>query len=98
MDVASGAYEVLTTSGAVYLIDLDGSTITRLAAQPQRPQATLRRDGATVRLVSLAECTVGRSLVVTIDLRIPGVAFTARVSTPVHRIRSLAEKSGITHE
>ncbi|RLP71494.1 hypothetical protein D9V29_09215 [Mycetocola manganoxydans] len=96
MDVGSGVFEVITSSGAVYVIDLDRSTITRHSSRA-RPQALLRRDSETVRLIAVRECTVGKSLNVIIDLGLSGVAFTSRVSTDVLMIMPLSDKSGPTN-
>lgn len=97
MDSAAGAYEVITSSGAIYVIDLDRSRITR-RNPPSQPKAHMRKDGESVALVAVIDCTVGRELNLTIDLGIPGVAYTSRVSTPVHTIRLLDGASEISHE
>jgi hypothetical protein len=83
MDTAHGRYLVLTASGSLYEIDLDQKTLCRRPSPGDLSQDTLRRDGQNVELLELRECTVGRRMIVVIDLRWERVPSTTRVSTPV---------------
>lgn len=84
-----GRYLVTTASGSTYLVDLDGRTLVRLPRADE--DAELRRDGEPVALLSVLECTVGMEMVVLIDIRVPGVAFTTRHTTTVTTLRHLTE-------
>jgi hypothetical protein len=86
MDTVSGTFAV-TTQGSVYLIDLDLRAVVRLRGNDPVTSATvMRRDRELVDLLEIEECTVGRSMVLLVDLHIPGVAATRRVTSTVARI------------
>lgn len=77
-----GAYRV-TTTASTHLIDLDRMVIRR---QPRTvdPQAELlRRDDELIELLAVGECTVGKPMVLHVDLHIVGVSYTTRTSAPV---------------
>jgi hypothetical protein len=88
----SGSYLVRTASGALYDVDLDAGTLHRRPAD-QEPDLALadasedmRRDGETLKLLSIAVCTVGVSAVFAIDLGVDGVPVTTRFTTAVASI------------
>lgn len=82
MDSTTGAYRV-TTSASTYLIDLDRMVIRRSPRTENPDGSLLRRDEELITLLRLAECTVGRQMLLYIDLHVLGVPYTARGSTPV---------------
>lgn len=86
MDCVSGAYTVITESSC-YLIDLDRNFVSRHPRATDPRVSILRRDERPVKLVDIVECTLGRSMALRIDLNLPGVAFTTRLSTPVEAIQ-----------
>ena len=51
--------------------------------------ALLRRDDELITLLGISECTVGRPMLMHIDLHVVGVAFTTRGSTPVVSIEQV---------
>jgi len=51
--------------------------------------ALLRRDDELITLVGLRECTVGRRMLLYIDLYVVGVALTARRTIPVVSIEQV---------
>jgi len=82
-------YLVVTVSGSRYLLDLNRSTMRRIAAMDMSMDRSLRRDGQLVDLVSVVDCTVGRRMQLVIDLHLPGVINTSRQTTDVESIRVL---------
>ena len=91
MDQVTGQFRIRTQSGSTYLLDLDRHQMCRIPAtnDPERDH-NLRRDGSTVRLLGIAECTVGRPMHLLIDLAIAGVEATIRRSTPVTAIERVS--------
>jgi len=85
MDTATGSFAV-TTESSTYVIDLDAMTVSRSPGSGPSEVATMRRDGETLTLLVLAECTVGRALAIFVDLGIDGVPWTFRASTDVRSI------------
>ena len=92
MDTPTGVYRV-TTESSTYVVDLDLMIVTRIPGVHNREVATMRHDGQPMRLLGLDDCTVGRSLVMFVDLRIPGVPWTLRVSTAVRSINAVAARA-----
>lgn len=93
MDSVAGMYAVVTESTSVYVIDLDAMVFSRLRGLEDPTAATLRRDGEPVELLQIMECTVGKRMLLMLNLHVPGVAFTMRDTTPVQSIRLLPETS-----
>jgi hypothetical protein len=87
----SGRFLVVTSSESRYLIDLDDSTMRRFPAMDMAVDRALRRDGQSVEVVALKECTVGRPMVLLINLRVPGVLLTTRPTTDVRSIERMPE-------
>lgn len=88
MDIASGCYRV-TTRSSTYEIDLDSMVVGRLPRTGDPIGALLRRDERPVMLLSIYECTVGRPMLLLVDLGIPGVDSTIRRSTEVTTIEPI---------
>jgi hypothetical protein len=82
MDSIGGRYEV-TTASSSYLIDLDRQVIRRLPRTGSPEGSLLRRDDELVTLLQIVECSIGRRMILLIDLHVAGVPFTTRVSTEV---------------
>jgi len=77
MDVATGIY-VAVTRTAAYFIDLDGMQMMRVPRILDRGAYYMRRDGEWVELLAVADCTVGRGLVLVLDLQLETGAITTR--------------------
>ena len=91
MDEISGRFLVRTQSGSTYWLDLDRHGMCRKpVADDPALDHRLRRDGDTVRVLRLIECTVGRGMHLLIDLAVPGVDATSRRTTPVVAIERVA--------
>ena len=82
-DSGTGQYEIVTHSGARYLLNLNARTFRRLQ---QGMAGDLRRDGDSVHLLALEQCRVGARMELLIDLEVPGVDYTRRSSTMVMQI------------
>ncbi|GGR13551.1 hypothetical protein ACFOE1_11525 [Agromyces mediolanus] len=87
--VTDGTYRIETISGSVYLLDLNRRVFTRTPLDD--PELTLRRDRKEVRLLELVDCTIGRRMLLIIDLRVDDVLYTTRDTTPVVAIHKLAD-------
>ena len=92
MDEARGAYLIRTTSSR-YVISLDLQVVSRYPdAGPPTEVAALRRDHDQIDLLSVYECTVGKSMELLVDLHLPFVPFTLRRSMPVVSIDRLSDE------
>lgn len=89
MDSTTGAYRVITRA-STYVIDLDRRVIRRTPRTGDADGSLLRRDDELVMLIEIIECTVGRRLVMLLDLHVLGVPATARASTTVMSIERIA--------
>src|SRR5690554_6465473 len=89
---AVGRWRVTTRTGTRYLVDLDRQCVRR---EPARggSSTSMHRDQQDVDLLQLMQCRIGAPLVLLLDLHLPGVACTRRVSSDVTRIR-LATSQG----
>lgn len=94
----AGRYFVSTESGSVYLVDLDRLMMSRLPAMDMSADRSLRRDGQSVDLISLVECSIGRPMNLIIDLHVPGVMRTTRRSTDVTAIEPFPDAEHPTAE
>jgi hypothetical protein len=97
-DQDSGSYMVRTSSGTVYLIDLDRRLVQRLAAEYEPsgpyakiPVAVLRRDADPIPLLKLERLQVGERGMLILDLRGDGI-LTFRDTTEVRTITSLEDE------
>ena len=88
MDSASGRYEV-TTKSSCYVVDLDREVIMRRPRMGNPEGSLLRRDEELVTLLRVLDCTVGRRMILLIDLHVAGVPFTTRASTEVLAIEQI---------
>ena len=82
MDCTEGAYRVTTTS-STHIIDLDRYVIRREPRTVDPGAELLRRDDELVDLLAVEECTVGRPMILHLDLHVVGVSYTTRSTTPV---------------
>ena len=89
MDSVGGRYEV-TTAASSSLIDLDRQVLRRLPRTGNPEGSLLRRDDELVTLLRVVECSVGRRMILLIDLHVAGVPFTTRVSTEVIAIEAVS--------
>ncbi|MCU1471015.1 MAG: hypothetical protein JWQ39_2164 [Glaciihabitans sp.] len=89
-DSVSGTF-VVTTRTSTYLINLDLRAVVTIRGDDPVTAATIMdRDRELVDLIGISECTVGRSMVLVVDLHKPGVSATRRVTSPVTRIQAVA--------
>ena len=84
-----GLWSVETVSGSIYLLDLDNRVVSRQAETGAGDSNSLRRDGDPVKLFRLQQCEVGDNMVLFLDLNVPGIDFTTRISTSVIRIERI---------
>lgn len=92
MDQAHGAYVIRTTSSR-YLISLDLSVVRRFPGDGSPTVvAALRRDHDQIDLLAIKEATVGRPMILIVDLHLPNVPFTLRRSMDVVSIRRLSDE------
>jgi hypothetical protein len=83
-----GLWSIETISGSSYLLDLDNQVLLR-QADPFAEEGTLRRDGDPIQLIRLVHCEVGDRMLLLVNLSVPGVLWTTRVSTTVLRIEGV---------
>ena len=95
MDTIDGRYRVVTASGSRYELDLDRGTLMRVPKNNEILDRGLRCDREAVRLVAVQECTVGREMMLLIDLGIDGVTVTSRRSTRVLTIEPLTPDADV---
>jgi hypothetical protein len=87
-EIRSGRFVVTTTSDSKYLLDLDASTLRRLPALDMTVDRSLRRDSEAVDVIAL-RCSVGRPMLLIVDLHIRGALLTRRLTTDVRSIDAL---------
>jgi len=90
MDEARGVY-LVRTSSSEYLFDLDLNRVRRIPFAFTHEVALLRRDLQPIDLIEILDCTVGRTMMLIVDLHLPGVPFTARRSMPVVSIDRISD-------
>ena len=88
-DSAQGFWAISTMSGTTYLLDLDHRVVLRQSVSDGAVDHGLRRDTEPLRLMSITRCAVGERMLLIIDLQVPGVDFTSRMTTPVTRIQRI---------
>lgn len=81
MDSVGGRY-VVTTAVSSYLIDLDRQLLKSLSGTGDSEGSLLRRD-EVVTLLDVIECSVGRRMILRIDLHALRLPLTARFTTQV---------------
>ena len=92
MDQARGAYLVRTQSSR-YVISLDLQLVSRFPdAGPPTEVAALRRDCDQIDLLAVEDATVGRPMILIVDLHLPNVPFTLRRSMDVVSIDRLSDE------
>ena len=82
-------WSVETVSGSSHLLDTDSRVILRQADPSGDEDGTLRRDGDPIGLIRLLHCEIGDNMFLLVNLRVPGVLCTTRISTTVLRIEGL---------
>lgn len=81
MDSTTGTYRVATVA-STYVVDLDREVVRREPRDDRSGGLLLGRDELLI-LLRILECTVGRPMILLLDLHLFGVPFTARLSTQV---------------
>jgi len=89
MDSTTGAYRV-TTVASTFVIDLDRRVVRRAPRTEDDEGFLLRRDDELITLHEIVELTVGKPMLLLLDLHVVGIAFTSRMSTPVVSIERVA--------
>ena len=84
-----GFWSVETVSGSSYLLDMDNRVLLRQANPSGDEDGTLRRDGDPIQLIQLVHSEVGDRMLLLVNLRVPGVVCTTRISTTVLRIEGV---------
>lgn len=82
-ETAAGTYLITTRSGSRHLVNYDQMTLARVTCLDSTSASSLRRDGEDIDVLSIGPCTVGKRLVLLLDLHAPGVAYTLRSTTDV---------------
>jgi hypothetical protein len=88
--VTTGTYLISTNSGARYILNLDRTTICRIAPPRSESAETLRQDGDEIDVVEMGDFEVGQTVLFVVNLHIPGVVSTIRRSTRVLAIENIA--------
>jgi len=92
MDQARGTYLVRTTASR-YVISLDRNVVVRFPnTGPPTEVAALRRDHDQIHLLAVEDATVGRPMILVLDLHLPNVPFTLRRSMDVVSIDRLSDE------
>ncbi|MBC7596761.1 MAG: hypothetical protein H7288_23025 [Kineosporiaceae bacterium] len=81
-----GLWSVQTVTGTTYLLDLDNMLAVRRSDLSAGDDCILRPDEAPISLIRLQHCEMGDPMVLLLDLQVPEVDFTARISSTVPRI------------
>jgi len=84
-----GLWSIETISGNTYLLDMDSRFILIKAYRFVTENGNLSRDGDPVQLIELVHCEVGEHMLLVVNLNVPDVLCTTRVSTTVLRIESV---------
>lgn len=88
-DHGSGVWFVTTASWSGYILDLDRRQVFRQPDGAGPGTTVLRRDGHPVRLIAVVRCVLGEPMHLIIDLDLPGVMHTSRVTTAVIAIERI---------
>ena len=92
MDEAHGTYLVRTTASR-YVLSLDLQIVIRFPdTGPPTEVAALRRDCDQIQLLAVEDATVGRPMILIVDLHLPNVPFTLRRSMDVVSIERLSDE------
>ena len=86
---SKGLWSVETLSGSNCLLDLDSRVLLRQADPVIDENNTLRRDGNPIQLIRLVHCGAGDHMLLLVNLSVPGVLWTTRISTTVLRIEGV---------
>ena len=88
-NAVTGTYLISTYSGSRHLLDLDRMTTCRLPRTDTPDVWALRRDTEEIDVLRLGPCVVGQRLLLILDLHIPGVDWTSRLTTAVVSIEKV---------
>ena len=86
---SQGFSSVETVSGSSHLLDLDNRVLLRQANPSADEDGTLHRDGDPIQLIRLVHSEVGDHMLLLVNLNLPGLVCTTRISTTVLRIESV---------
>ena len=84
-----GVWSVQTVTGTTQLLDLDNMLVVRQSDLSAGDGSILRRDGDPITLVRLHHCEGGDPMLLLLDLQVPEVDFTTRISSTVLRVESV---------
>ena len=84
-----GFWSVETVSGSSHLLDMDNRVLLRQANPSADEDGTLHRDGDPIQLIGLVHSEVGDHMLLLVNLNVPGVVRTTRISTTVLRIEGV---------
>ena len=88
-DVSTGIYLITTYSGSRHLLNFDSLTTCRLPRTDSPDVWTLRRDSEEIDVLRIGPCEVGQRLLLILDLHLPGVGWTSRLTTAVVSIEKV---------
>ena len=86
---SQGFWSVETVSGSSYLLDTDNRVLLHQANPSADEDGTLHRGGDPIQLIRLVHSEVGDHMLLLVNLNVPGVVCTTRISTTVLRIESV---------
>lgn len=90
-DEDTGIYLVSTFSASSYLLDLNARTVRRKLGDVFHAGHAMRRDGEEVELLEVQRCALGSPMVLRLNLVIPNVFVTVRVTSTVLMIEQRSE-------
>ena len=88
-NATTGAYLITTYSGSRHPLNLDRLTTCRLPRTGNPDVWALRRDTEEIDVLRIGPCEVGNRLLLILDLHIPGVDWTSRLTTAVVSIEKV---------
>jgi hypothetical protein len=89
INATSGSYLITTYSGSRHLLNFDRLTTCRLPRTDSRDVWALRRDTEEIDVLRIGPCEVGQRLLLILDLHLPGVDYTSRLTTAVVSIEKV---------
>jgi hypothetical protein len=89
INATSGSYLITTSSGSRHLLNFDRLTTCRLPRTNSTDVWALRHDTEEIDVLRIGPCEVGKRLLLILDLHLPGVDYTSRLTTAVLSIEKL---------